>query len=101
MAKYRRLSAEEQVKMETLAGEGHSGKSIARILGRSQSTISRELGRNREGDQPYGATRAEALATGRRRAAAKRPRKLGAADWECFEAHLKAGCRPEQIVAPE
>lgn len=55
MAKYRQLSAEERLKIETLAGEGRSGKSIARILGRSQSTISRELGRNREGDQPYGA----------------------------------------------
>ena len=41
MAKYRQLSAEERLKIETLAGEGHSGKSIARILGRSQSTISR------------------------------------------------------------
>ena len=101
MAKYRQLSAEERLKIETLAGEGHSGKSIARILGRSQSTISRELGRNREGDQAYGAARAHALATGRRQAAAERPRKLGAADWERFEERLKAGWSPEQIAGRE
>ena len=89
------------MKIETLAGEGHSGKSIARILGRSQSTISRDLGRNREGDKPYGAARAQALAAGRPQAAAERPRKLGAADWERFAERLKAGWSPEQIAGRE
>ena len=71
MAKYRQLSAEERVKIETLAGKGHSGKSIARILGRSQSTISSELRRSRKGEQPNGAARSQALAAGRRKAAAQ------------------------------
>ena len=44
---YRQLSAEERVKIETLAQEGHPGK-----------TIARKLGRNRERDRPYGAARA-------------------------------------------
>ena len=36
---YRQLSAEERVKIVTLAQEGHSGKAIAGTLGCSQSTI--------------------------------------------------------------
>ena len=98
MASYLRLSVEERVKIETLAAEGHSGNAIAPCLGRSQSTISRELGRNRECDQPYGAVCGQALATGRRQAASERPRKLGAKDWERFKACLKAGWSPEQIA---
>ena len=102
MAKgYRQLSAEERVKIETLAAEGHSRKSIARSLGRAQSTISREMGRNREGEQPYGAARAQAFAAGRRQAASERPRKLSREDWERFEARLKEGWSPEQIAGRE
>ncbi len=78
MAEYRQLSAGEWMKIETLAAEGHSGNVIARRLSRSQSTISCELGRDREGDQPY-----------------------GAADWERFEEQLKAGWSPEQIAGRE
>ena len=48
MASYRQLGFEERVKIETLSAKGHSGNAIAPCLGRSQSTISRELGRNRE-----------------------------------------------------
>ena len=97
-SRYRQLSAEERVKIETLAGEGHSRKAIAKRLGRAQSTISREMSRNREGDQPYGAARAEAFAAGRRRAASERPRRLQPEDWERFEALLKEGWSPEQIA---
>lgn len=98
---YRQLSAEERVKIETLAQEGHSGKAIARKLGRSQSTISRELGRNREGDEPYGAARAQAFAAGRRQAASERPRKLRPEDWKRFQARLEDGWSPEQIAGRE
>lgn len=102
MAKrYRQLSAEERVKIETLAAEGHSRKSIARQLGRAQSTISREMGRNREGKQPYGAAQAQAFAAGRRHAASGRPRKLGPADLDRFQARLKEGWSPEQIAGRE
>ena len=95
------MSAEERVKIETLAGKGHSGKTIARKLGRSQSTISRELGRNREGDQPHGAARTQAFAAGRRQAAAERPRKLRPEDWKRFQVRLEEGWSPEQIAGRE
>ena len=98
---FRQLSPEERAKIESLAEEGYSGKSIARKLGRSQSTICRELGRNREGDQPYGAARAQALAAGRRQASSERPRKLGPEDRERFKARLEEGWSPEQIAARE
>ena len=95
------MSAEERVKIETLAAEGHSGNAIGRCLGCAQSTISRELGRNREGDEPYGAARAQTLAAGRGQAASERPPKLGAADWERFKECLKAGWSPDQTAGRE
>ena len=102
MAKrYRQLSEEERVKIETLAAEGHSRKSIARCLGRAQSTISREMGRNRVGEQPYGAAPAHAFAASRRKAASVRPRKLQRADLERFQARLEEGWSPEQIAGRE
>ena len=100
-SRYRHLSAEERVKIETLAGEGHSRKAIAKRLGRAQSTISREMSRNREGERPYGAARAQAFAAGRRQAASERPRRLQPEDWERFEALLKEGWSPEQIAGRE
>lgn len=98
---FRQLSPEERAQIEALAKEGYSGKSIARKLGRAQSTICRELGRNREGDEPYGAARAQALAADRRLGASERPRKLGPEDWKRFKARLDEGWTPEQISARE
>lgn len=58
----RQVSAEERVKIETLAAEGHSRNSISRCLVYAQSTISREIERNRNEGQPYEAARAQAFA---------------------------------------
>ena len=88
------------MKIESLAGEGHLRNSIAKRLGRTQSTISREMGRN-GGDQPYGAARAQACAAGRRKAASERPRGLEASDSERFEPRLQEGRGPEQIAGRE
>lgn len=49
-SRYWQSSAEARVKGEALAGEGHSRKAIAKSLRREQSTISREMNCNREGD---------------------------------------------------
>ena len=46
-AGYRRLSAEERVKIEVLWAGGHSAAEIARLVARHRSTIGRELVRNR------------------------------------------------------
>ena len=64
-------------------------------------------GRNRRSRANWGATRRATSRTGRRgrrpsrRAVGRRPRKLGAADWERFEERLKAGWSPEQIAGWE
>lgn len=48
---YRHLSIEERAVIMTGHGQGESLRSLARILGRSASTICRELQRNRRGDK--------------------------------------------------
>ena len=74
MSGYRQLSAEERVKIEPLAGEEHSLKSIAQRLGHAQSTISREMSRNR-----VGVSHTERRGRERsRRAAGRRPRSVRA-----------------------
>ena len=44
--RYRQLQAEERMTLASLRQQGHSLRSIARTLGRSASTLSRELARN-------------------------------------------------------
>ena len=64
-SRYRQLGVKERVKIETLARAEHSRKSIARCLELlAQSASSREMGRDRESDQPYGPLRAQAFAAG-------------------------------------
>ena len=49
-SRYCQVSVEERGKFEMLAREGHRRKAVAKSLRREQSTISREMSRNREGD---------------------------------------------------
>ena len=97
----RQLSAEERVKIKTLARADHSRKAIAKRLGRVQSTISREMSRNGEGDRPYRAVWAQAFAAGCRQAASEHPRKLQPEDWERIKARLEDGWSLEQIAGRE
>ena len=46
MGSYRHLSREDREEIAVLRAAGHSNAGIAAALGRSQSTISRELRRN-------------------------------------------------------
>lgn len=55
---YSHLSAEERGLIMAESARGASGASIARLLGRSKATISRELSRNRAPERPYDASRA-------------------------------------------
>lgn len=96
-AKYSQLSPEERAKIESLRTEGLSRKAIARVLGRSQSTISRELSRNREADGEYGASQAQELALRRRRTAATGSSRMTKADWDRIDGLLRQGLSPERI----
>jgi len=59
MSKYRRVTYEDRCQIYALSKRGASQESIARILGVSQSTVSRELRRNR-GQRGYRFKQAEA-----------------------------------------
>ena len=65
MSLYTHLTINEREQLFLLYDQGHSIRAIAKGLGRSPSTISRELSRNMEG-QCYSPTRAQATYTKRK-----------------------------------
>ncbi|MGO4328284.1 IS30 family transposase [Cupriavidus sp. 2TAF22] len=76
MTKYKHLSAEERAVIMIEHRKGSGTRVIARLLGRSASTVSRELARNRDTAVPhYDATRAASAYRVRRRGCGRR-RKL-------------------------
>lgn len=76
MTKYKHLSAEERAVIMIEHRKGSGTRVIARLLGRSTSTVSRELARNRDTAVPhYDATRAASAYCVRRRGCGRR-RKL-------------------------
>lgn len=91
------LKVEERDRIAQLRNRGTDQKEIARELGRSPSTISRELRRNRVGDD-YGAAQAQQAAQRRRR---ERPltRKMDDPQLNDFvRSGLTQEWSPEQIV---
>lgn len=59
MSHYKHLSIEERESLYLSKNQGKSIREIARELGRSPSTISRELARNRLSHRPYSPSRAQ------------------------------------------
>jgi IS30 family transposase len=72
---YTHLSAEDRETLSLGLAQGHSLRRMARVLGRSPSTISRESARNSTRGRPYRACTAQTLAVTRARHP-RRPRKL-------------------------
>ena len=72
---YKQLRPEERVVIASMRLQGMGVRSISRMVGRSPSTISREIERNATPDAGYSSDAARA-AHAARRAAACRPRKL-------------------------
>ncbi|MDA8356566.1 MAG: IS30 family transposase [Actinomycetota bacterium] len=95
----RYLSENERVRIADLAAQGAGVRQIARELGRSPSTISRELRRNRdEGTAAYRPFAAHRAAT-RRRARPGRGKLRNDATLRSFvEERLKKRWSPEQIA---
>ena len=94
---YRHLSAEERETLSLGLARGYSLRTMARVLGRAPSTVSREHARNAM-RAPYRACTAQTLATGRA-CQPRRPRKL--LDpwlWQYVQRHLAEGGSPEQIA---
>ncbi len=96
MSQYRRIRYEDRCQIYALSKRGASQESIARILGVSQSAVSREMRRNR-GQRGYRFKQAEATAQARQ-AIRSKPRKLTAPIRREIEAKLRQmRWSPEQI----
>jgi len=96
---YTHLSALERCTLEFLLKAGLSFRAIAQELGRSPSTISRELAPNRRGRGSYRALDAQYAYRGRR-AHSRKPQKLVAHTQLCryVETKLTEDWAPEQIA---
>lgn len=92
------LTFEERIEIQALRRARAGVREIARALGRSPSTISRELKRSTQNYQPYQATRAQALTF--ERARRPKPGKLATnPELHAFvQAQLSLKRSPEQIV---
>ena len=75
---YSHLSAEERAVIMIEHGKGSSMRAIARLLGRSASTVSRELARNRDAVSPGYHARQAAASYRIRRQRCVRRRKVAA-----------------------
>lgn len=95
---YAHLRAEDRETLSLGLTHGYSLRRVARVLGRSPSTISRELARNSTRDRPYRACTAQTLARARA-CQPRRSRKL--VDpwlWQHIQTQLRQGYSPEQIA---
>ncbi len=97
---YSHLSAMEREEISRAEAMGHSVRSIARLLCRNPSTISRELRRNLNYRRQYRATAAMWHARQRARLPRRR-RKLEVDSWlrRYVESGLAEGWSPQQIAA--
>jgi IS30 family transposase len=98
--KYGQLKPEERVTIASLKLQGKGVRETALALGRSASTVSRELSRNSAGEASYNSQRAMELHALRRRAA-RQPRKLSPSslNWSVVTTLLHWRWSPEQIAA--
>lgn len=95
---YKHLAQEERFLIQNLFQEGCSLRKIAKQLGRSPSTVSREVKRNK-GKRGYRYKQANEFAERRRREASLTPRKITPEHWARIE-HLLVHehWSPEQIA---
>jgi IS30 family transposase len=96
MRSYRQLTSEERYALATLRRQGYTVRGIARALGRSASTISREIRRNRRKDGRYRAFTADQRARARR-SRSRRNQRFSATDWGLVLSCLHEDWSPEQI----
>ena len=98
--KYEQLKPEERVALAAMKLQGSGVREMARALGRSPSTVSRELRRNSDPEFGYASQRAMALHALRRRGA-RQPRKLcsDSVNWAVVTTLLHWAWSPEQIAA--
>jgi IS30 family transposase len=101
LSRFRRLSLLERERIGNYKAEGRSGRDIAKILGRSHTTISRELKRNNHPHQlmrGYIGCLAHGLAKIRKSNSGKRPRLKNDFIRNYVDDKLLIGWSPEQIA---
>ena len=99
---YQHLTLSERIELYRMHEEGQSMRAIAIVLGRSPSTVSRELKRNSTPSKGWGAgyepLRADALSQRRRRWDARFKLARNARLRTYVHQHLQSGWSPEQIA---
>jgi IS30 family transposase len=92
------LTLEERYQIQALRRFGSGHNYIARVLGRSRSTIDREVERNLSADGHYKASQADAFARARLRSRARaNARHIELATWARVRHDLAQHWTPEQI----
>ena len=95
---YEHLSMDERKVIFRMKTQGYPQAEIARCLGRSASTVSRELRRNACCEGGYFPSTAEAKANARRRNHVRRPKTGNGALMAYVEQRLRRRWSPEQIA---
>ena len=92
------MSAEDRETLSLGLTQGQSLRTMAKVLGRAPSTVSRELSRNTTRGHPYRACTAQTRAVAHARQP-RRPRKfLDPWLWQYVRTHLAEGGSPEQMA---
>ena len=92
------LTLEERYQIQAMRRFGAGHNKIARVLGRSRSTIDREVKRNKAADEHYNASRADAFARARLRSRARaNARRIDPAVWGRVRSYLPV-MTPELIA---
>jgi IS30 family transposase len=94
--KYRQITSDERYVIQALKKQGLSLSAIARYLGRSASTVTREVRRNLSSQGRYTPTKAHSYAVARRRRS-RRNTHFSADEWILVEHLIGLDWSPEQV----
>ena len=98
MRHYSRLSHYDRNRVQSLFTSGESRRSIARIIGKSHSTVCRELARNARRGQRYEGTRAQRISKRRLSCKKVKPHQIQGLLEEEVSSRLQKKHSPEQIA---
>lgn len=94
---YHHLSTEERYQIFVEKAMGKSNRMIAKFLGRSESTISRELRRNGNGKLGYSVEIAVCKSARRKEKSAANATQVSEKSWEFAKLKIRENWSPEQI----
>lgn len=95
--KYRQITSGERYAIGALRRRGLSIRAIAAELGRSHTTISREIARNLNNDGSYSPIKADSRTRGRR-SRSRRNARISPETWDTVERYLRLDWSPEQVA---